>query len=89
MQGYTESDNSDGGKDGKYEFRYKEIVAKSDNATVLKDLFTHITVPGEIDNDHLAYLGNVEIVVDAHAIQADGFESNEEGAWTAFGTQMK
>lgn len=84
MQGYTQSAD---GKNGVYEFRYKEIVAKSENDTVLPDLFTHITVPGEIDNTHLAYLKNVKIVVNAHAIQADGFENDEAGAWTAFGTQ--
>lgn len=84
MHGYTESTD---GKNGIYEFRYKEIVAKSENATVLPDLFTHITVPGEIDNTHLAYLKDVKIVVNAHAIQADGFENDEAGAWTAFGTQ--
>lgn len=83
MQGYTESDD----KNGVYEFRYKEIVNKSKDTTVLPDLFTHITVPGEIDNTHLAYLRNVKIVVNAHAIQADGFENDEAGAWTAFGTQ--
>ena len=84
MQGYTQSAD---GKNGVYEFRYKEIVAKSEDNTVLPDLFTHITVPGEIDNTHLAYLKDVKIVVNAHAIQADGFENDEVGAWTAFGTQ--
>lgn len=84
MQDYTRSAD---GKKGVYEFRYKEIVAESDEATVLPDLFTHITVPGEIDNTHLAYLKDVKIVVAAHAIQADGFENDEAGAWTAFGTQ--
>lgn len=83
-QGYTQSAD---GKNGVYEFRYKEIVAKSENVTVLPDLFTHITVPGEIDNTHLEYLKDVKIVVNAHAIQADGFENDEAGAWTAFGTQ--
>lgn len=84
MQGYTESADH---KIGVYEFRYKEIVDKSEDDTVLPDLFTHITVPGEIDNTHLAYLEEVKIVVNAHAIQADGFKDDEEGAWTAFGTQ--
>lgn len=84
MQGYTQSTD---GKNGAYEFRYKKIVDKSENDTVLADLFTHITVPGEIDNTHLAYLKDVKIVVNAHAIQADGFEDDEVGAWTAFGTQ--
>lgn len=84
MQGYTQSTD---GKNGAYEFRYKKIVDKPENDTVLADLFTHITVPGEIDNTHLAYLKDVKIVVNAHAIQADGFEDDEVGAWTAFGTQ--
>lgn len=80
MQGYTESTD---GKNGVYEFRYKEIVAKSDTETVLPDLFTHITVPGEIDNTHLACLKDVKIVVNAHAIQADGFDTADK-AWDAF-----
>lgn len=77
-EGYTAEGNN-----GIYEFRYKETVAKSENATVLPDLFKTITVPGEIDNDHLAYLKDVKIVVNAHAIQADGFKTAEE-AWSAF-----
>ena len=83
MQGYTQSAD---GKNGIYEFRC-EIVPKNEaSATVLPDLFTHITVPGEIDNDHLAYLKDVKIVVTAHAIQADGF-ADADAAWTAFDGQ--
>lgn len=80
-EGYTESEN---GLDGYYEFRYKDIVAKSDNATVLDDLFETITIPGEVDNNNLTYLSNVKIVVNAHAIQADGFDTADL-AWSAFG----
>lgn len=80
FEGYTEKND---GTEGYYEFRYKEVVAKSENATVLDDLFETITVPGEIDNEHLAYLADVEIVVAAHAIQADGFDTADE-AWAAF-----
>ena len=69
-----------------YEFRYKEIVAKSDTATELPALFGKITVPGEIDNTHLACLKDVKIIVTAHAIQADGFDT-ADAAWAAFGTQ--
>ena len=75
---------------GIYEFRYKEIVTEEsgttdeDGNTVLPDLFTHITVPGEIDGTHLSYLEAVKIVVTAHAIQADGFENNEDLAWEKF-----
>lgn len=76
-----------------YEFRYvgndtedpgDGIVVKDEAAaTVLPDLFTHITVPGEIDNTQLAHLANVKIVVTAHAIQADGF-ANDDAAWADF-----
>ena len=78
-----------------YEFRYvgndtenpnNGIVVKNDKATVLPDLFTHITVPGEINNVQLANLANVKIIVTAHAIQADGFDTAAE-AWTAFDGQ--
>lgn len=82
---YAESED---GKTGTYEFRYKEVVSKSANDTVLPDLFTRITVPGEIDNERLGYLKDVKIVVNAHAIQADGFET-ADAAWEAFDNQNK
>lgn len=82
-KGYTESSDR---KTGNYEFRYYQVVSKSENATKLDDLFETITVPSEIDNDHLANLEEVKIVVNAHAIQADGF-ANADAAWEAFGTQ--
>lgn len=84
FEGYTEKAD---GTEGYYEFRYKEVVKKSETATKLDDLFETITVPGEIDNKHLAYLDDVEIVVNAHAIQADGF-ADANAAWTAFGEQQ-
>lgn len=82
-----------------YEFRYSGtatgIVAKSSSKTILPDLFTHITLPGEIDNAHLAKLigeennpdDDVKIVVTAQAIQADGFD-NADAAWAAFDGQV-
>ena len=78
-----------------YEFRYvgndntnpgNGIVVKSETDTVLPSLFTHITVPGEINNAQLAKLANVKIIVTAHAIQADGFDT-ADAAWTAFNGQ--
>lgn len=90
QENYTGRKEADGSITGIYEFRYKEIVTEEsgttdeDGNTVLPDLFTHITVPGEIDGDHLSYLDKVEIVVTAHAIQADGFENNEDLAWRKF-----
>lgn len=80
FEGYTEKAD---GTEGYYEFRYKEVVKKSETETKLDDLFETITVPGEIDNAHLAYLAVVEIVVAAHAIQADGF-ATDDAAWAAF-----
>jgi len=68
---------------GVYEFRYFETVEKSATDTKMDALFDSITVPGEIDNTHLAHLDAVNIVVEAHAIQADGFDTAAE-AWAAF-----
>lgn len=68
---------------GFYEFRYQDVVDKSESETKLPALFQSITVPGEIDNTHLACLANVKIIVNAHAIQKDGFTTAGE-AWIAF-----
>ena len=79
--GYTKEDGT-----GIYEFRYKEIVKQkpdAKDAVKLQYLFKYITVPGELDNDHLAYLKDVKINVVAHAIQADGFK-DANAAWAAF-----
>ena len=51
----------------------------------LPALFTKISVPAEIDNDHLAKLNNITITIVAQAIQTAGFNSVEE-AWNAFPT---
>jgi len=94
MKNYTESTSSttdEATQDtttvttGTYEFRYYQTVAKSDSATKLPALFTHITVPGTVDNDSLALLNTVQIKVTAHAIQADGF-ADADAAWAAFKT---
>lgn len=69
---------------GVYEFRYFETVDGTDGA--LAPLFTHVVIPGEIDNGHLAKLQGMEIEIVAHAIQAAGFE-NEAKAWEAFDIQ--
>lgn len=67
-----------------YEFRYKTTANGKSGPGVLEPLFTHITVPGEIDSDHMPYLEKVQILVSAHAMQAAGFEDDEAGAWAAF-----
>ncbi len=69
-----------------YEFRYYTTATPasgpSDNG-VLEPLFTEIKVPGTVNNEELAKLANVVIKVEAHAIQAVGFD-NADAAWTAF-----
>lgn len=72
-----------------YEFRYHEVVAKNEGklSVDLPALFTTIVIPGEVNNAELAELEDFRIDVVAHAIQAVGFENNEEGAWAAFDAQ--
>lgn len=68
-----------------YEFWYYEPVSTVDaeQDQALAPLFTHIKVPGTVDNDGLKELDEMEIQVIAHAIQADGFD-NAEAAWAAW-----
>ena len=67
-----------------YEFRYYKTVNTLDGSDrVLEDLFTEIFVPGDVTNDELATLKDMEINVVAHAIQADGF-ADADAAWAAW-----
>lgn len=71
-----------------YEYRYYTTVDGKDNdgkdeAQKLEPLFTTIKVPDEYTNEQIAFLGGMDITVEAHAIQADGF-ANAEEAWEAF-----
>lgn len=74
-----------------YEFWYANPIAgHADNKNDIEDqdnnlepLFTTLTVPGEIDNDSLAAIAEMTIVVEAHAMQAAGF-ANAEAAWGAW-----
>ena len=76
-----------------YEFRYvgpestDGIVHEAEADIVLEDLFQEITVPGLVNNDQLAKLADVKIVVTAQAIQADGF-GTANAAWAAFAEQV-
>lgn len=83
-----------------YEFRYKTTYDAADNgndtekefntANKLAPLFTTITFPGEwLDNDDVAKLEGLTITVEAHAVQAKGFENDEAGAWAAFEGQQE
>ena len=66
-----------------YEFWYKETVAAPTADVALDALFDSITVPGTINNDQLATINNMQITVNAYAIQADGF-ANADAAWAAY-----
>ena len=70
-----------------YEFRYKEIVAKSTTDTKLEALFDSITVPSAFDSDDMESIADLKITVVGHAIQAAGF-ANADAAWAAFNAQV-
>lgn len=69
-----------------YEYRYYTTVTGGDNGKKLEALFTGFTVPGEYTNEQIAVLDGMTIDVQAHAIQAVGFD-NADAAWTAFAQQ--
>ena len=67
-----------------YEFRYFETVEAEDNADLVLDaLFDTVTVPNTMTGDQLATIADLEITVEAHAIQATGLDTADE-AWAAF-----
>lgn len=71
-----------------FEFRYKEVVAKSTTDTKLTALFDTLIVPGEITGEEMKdlYDGGFKMGVFGHAIQAAGFDT-EDAAWDAFDDQ--
>lgn len=78
----------------KYEFRYRGpkatngIVPLSATDTELEPLFTQFTFPGEWhDEADLNKIAELQINVEAHAMQALGF-GNEAAAWAAFEEQL-
>ncbi len=70
-----------------YEFRYKEIVTKSETDTKLDALFDAITVPGVFDSEDMESIADLKITVVGHAIQAIGF-ADADAAWAAFNEQI-
>lgn len=80
----TTKDTTNGTISRTYEFRYKTTVTKNSTVTKLPALFTTLTVPGGVTNEEIAYLADMIITVEAHAIQAAGFD-NADAAWGAFG----
>ena len=77
----AETENEDNTRT--YEFHYKSTVAAPNADVVLDDLFESITVPSTITGTQLATIADLEIRVEAHAIQADGF-ADAGAAWAAF-----
>ena len=77
-----------------YEFRYKTTVSAPEKDVALDALFDKIKVPGKITKEQLATIADLKIEVEAHAIQADGFQATEEKtaeqvAWEAFDAQVE
>jgi len=81
-----------------YEFRYKETIKpESTGNLALAPLFSSFTIPGSLTGEQLDTLltkdtdGNIvkqlTITVNAHAIQAAGFDT-ADAAWVAFDAQM-
>lgn len=66
-----------------YEFWYKDTVAAPTADVPLDALFDSITVPGTITNEQLTTIEGMTITVNAYAIQADGF-TTDEAAWAAY-----
>lgn len=67
-----------------YEFRYFETVKPEQNDDLVLDaLFDTVTVPNTMTGEQLATIADLEISVEAHAIQAAGFADADE-AWAAF-----
>lgn len=67
-----------------YEFRYNYMVLEDTGADQdLPALFTRIEIPGGMTNAELLTLEGLQIAIDAHAIQADGFVDANE-AWGEF-----
>lgn len=80
-----------------YEFRYKETVdaSEADEDIMLEPLFTHFTLPGEMNGEDLALIysrtdaaDRLEITIIGHAVQAAGF-ADADAAWAAFEVQHK
>lgn len=85
-EGYTEDTTAN---TISFEFRYKEIAAKSNADTKLPALFDTLIVPGEITGAEMKdlYDGGFKMEVYGHAIQAAGFDTADL-AWAAFDQQV-
>ena len=67
-----------------YEFRYKsKVKPEGTDDLVLDALFDSITVPANLTGAQLEKIAKLEINIEAHAIQAAGFDDADH-AWVAF-----
>lgn len=66
-----------------YEFRYFDTVKYSETDTKLPALFTGMKMPGAVTKEQLATINGLQIKIEAHAIQADGFQTADT-AWAVF-----
>lgn len=67
-----------------YEFRYhKTVKPEKDADLVLEALFTAVVVPETMTGAQLDSITGLQITVEAHAIQAAGFNTADE-AWAVF-----
>ena len=64
-----------------YEFRYFETVDATDGK--LDALFDSFKIPETVTNEQIAKLADMKIMVEAHAIQAEGFDTADL-AWAKF-----
>ncbi|MBR5874705.1 MAG: SipW-dependent-type signal peptide-containing protein [Oscillospiraceae bacterium] len=70
--------------EGEYKFYFFIEGEKTAGTKVV--LFDTITIPATWGNEQMAKLANLEITVDAYAVQAHGFKDCYEAMTTAFGT---
>lgn len=76
-----------------YEFRYYKIVNGYEDETAkdieLEPLFKTFTLPGTVTGEQLETIKDLKISIIAHAMQANGFEDDEEAAWEAFNRSVE
>jgi len=73
----------DAANTGTYEFRYYTTVAGGTEGVTLDALFDSFTIPADVTGAQLKTIANLEINVEAHAIQKSGFDT-ADAAWAEF-----
>lgn len=78
---WTISEKQISGNDVYYTLIYNTTISGGTNDIVL---FNKVKIPGELDNDDIALLDNVQMEITAYAVQKDGFNSAAKALSTAF-----